>query len=157
MVSHPFLYFLIDSKDFQSYQVCSLIKKIIDTKFGACVDLYKRLIIQISSEKEYYEVNKLNCFSNYHYIFAKDKNIIDRIPFLIENNIFTVSIRNNMVNIDHLKILKNKNIYTYVYSPFSFELDNIGIIRDYIKKNAYGVFSNSITNNELCLCCDIHE
>ena len=151
MCNNPDLFFVIDSKNFESYRVSSSIKEIIESKFTNNRDLYNRLIIQISSEEQYYQIEQLKVFKYYHYIFAHESNILDRLSFLVKNNIHTASVRINIIDTKQIELLKEKGVYSYAYAPYLYELDHLKAIEKYFKCGVYGVFSHCITDSDLNL------
>lgn len=144
---HPRCYALIDSKQFESIRVAKSILEIARLHYSNRMEILERFIIQISNKRQYYAIKRFFDFKYFHFIYSKEKNLLDIIDFLIRSDIHTVSIRNDMFDEDEVKVLRNNNIYPYIYAPYSCELDSITIVTDYLERGAYGVLTNYLSDS----------
>ena len=153
MHEYPDIYIVLDSKyddeeniklEFNEMKNVAIENNLLET--------FNRVIVQVYSEQMYEYVNRIYPFPKY--IFTLYKRYEDKISDMKDleyitswahnNNFFAITMWKEWFNNDVNEIMKKYDMKVYVHT-----VNNVGTAKKSIKNGVYGVYTDSISRNDL--------
>ena len=152
MVEYPDIWIVTDTKYTEPDEIRAQFQALIDgaRAFG-CPEILDRLIVQVYSEQMHEIVSSMYDFKSYIFTMYKlfhdeDKegNLKSACRYCVNNGIEIITIDYTKYNDNMKKITKQYNRTVYLHT-----LDDADLANEYIKEGVYGIYTNSILEEDL--------